>query len=770
MRKKFLLLAIMVITSLSVFSATFILKYGSTNLSSIKVYIYKEGELIASGTTSSDGTVSFTLPEGNYSYKTATNFAGDVTASSTVTLDHKKFTLTVNDNENNPVSSEAIKVYEDGEVVSSKTTNSSGTVEFYLKPSSKYAYKTSFNQAAFSLLNDLDLTLTKNIVSVVAKYINYPVADYFTLYLYGDRETSIGTFSSSSNNGAISFCVPIGKYLLKNKLNIYTELNIVNATQQFVLDYKKVRFISNETDPNVLEQIVVSNGGYSSVTKTTDGKGYADFYLLPGTYMYSHLGMSESFTVTDDMEINLTTQTITFNLKNAVTQTPYVNHPFYVGKDMNNLTSFLTNSSGTCQIKLKVGDYIFSDGVSSFPFTVSTGNQTIIPPLYDITFNITQNLPNAILTWLYLYSVNTGKETMYRSYTDGMKLSLLSGDYKIRCYGDGFSYSQYVPLHVNQNKTVQGWYVFQLNVAGNGNVAIPGQSYYIKQDGDIINYSFMTNIQGSAIAYLPNGTYQLQSIETKEETIFEINSQNKTLNIQLPDEVMLIVKKDGQSVTSGSVIIYNEPKTTIQSAKITNGIAKARLQQGSIYYVQLSASGVSSALSKIIVSGSSISLDFVSLQIKTEGKGIAFPYETEENNVVYYLKQSLIRLAAVPMQGWSCSKWVINSTNIIDDLVEYTLDGATIAIAFFEQNASSINPQLKSPNKNLNIYPNPAETQINFSETLNGDAVIYDTEGRIVKKTYIYGNNINVSDLTSGFYLIAIVTDKGIHQGNFVKK
>lgn len=771
MKKLILLLAIIGVISLPVFSATFTLKYGSTNLSSITVYVFQDGKLITSGSTSSTGTVSFTLPTGNYSYKTTTNFTGDITDSSTVTLDHKKFTLTVKDNANNPISSETIRVYEDGiEAVSSKSTNSTGVVEFYLKPSDKYAYKTSFNQAAFSLQNDLALTLTKNIVSIIAKYVNYPVADNFTLYPFGDKNTSLGTDYSSSNDGEINFNVAIGKYWLKNKLNIYTELDITNANQQFVLNYKKIRFISNETDPNILENIVVSNGSYSQDSKTTDGKGYADFYLLPGTYTYSHLGMSESFTVTNDMSINLTTQTITFNLKNTVTLTSYVNQPFKVGKDMNSLTSFTTNTSGTCQVKLKAGSYIFSDGISSYPFTVSTGGQTITPPLYDVTFNITQNLPNATLTYLYVSSINTGKEVLYTTYTNGMKLCLLSGDYKFRCNGDGFSSSQSVPFQVSQNTTVQGLYSFQLNVTDNNNVAVSGQSYYIKQDGSFINTSFTTNNQGSAIAYLPNGTYQLYNTKTQEETTFEINNQNKILNIQLPSEVTLSVKKDGQALTSGYVMIYNEQKTAVQSVQIANGIGKVRLQSGSSYYVMLSASGVASMQSKVTVSSSSITLDFISLQIKTEGKGIAFPYQTDENNLVYYLKQSSIRLAAVPMKGWSCTKWVINTTNINDDLVEYTLNGATIATAVFEQSVSSSIPQLKSSNNNLTIYPNPTETQINFSETLCGNAVIYNTEGRIMKQTYVYGNSVNVSDLTSGLYIIAIDTDYDTYKGSFIKK
>lgn len=355
----------------SVSSATFTLMHGSTNLSEY-VYVYQDGKQIASGrSSSSTGKVEITLPTGNYSYRTQTNFTGDITATQTVTLNHKKVTFTIKDNAGNPMSSERIYIYEDGVEIDNTSTNSSGIAEFYLKPSDKYAYKTSFAQAAFSLLNDVALNLTKNNVSVIAKYLNYPVADNFTLYPYSDRNTSLATAYSYANNGEVNFNVSTGKYWLKNKLNIYTELNITNSNQQILLDYKKVHFISNQTAPNILADVVVSNGTYTTETKITDGKGYADFYLLPGSYTYSHLGMSAPFTVTEDMTINLTTQTVTFNLRNGTTSAAYANQPFKIGTDMNSLSSYRTNSSGTCQLNLSVGSYIFSDGLSSYPFTVS---------------------------------------------------------------------------------------------------------------------------------------------------------------------------------------------------------------------------------------------------------------------------------------------------------------------------------------------------------------------------------------------------------------
>ncbi|MDD3480435.1 MAG: T9SS type A sorting domain-containing protein [Paludibacteraceae bacterium] len=772
MKRLILIFAVLGIINSSAFSATFTLKYGSTNLSSISIQIYQNGKQVTSGSTSSTGTVSFTLPTGNYSYKTATNFIGDITASSTVTLDHKKVTFTVKDNAGNPISSETIRIYEDGVEVANKSTNASGIAEFYLKPSDKYAYKTSFAQAAFSLQNDVSFNLTKNNVSVIAKYQNYPVADNFTLYPYSDRNTSLATAYSSATNGEVNFNVATGKYWLKNKLNIYTELNITNSNQQILLDYKKVRFISNETAPNILENVVVSNGTYSTDTKITDGKGYADFYLLPGSYTYSHLGMSQPFTVVNDMTINLTTQTVTFNLRNGTTSAAYANQPFKIGKDMSSLSSYITNSSGTCEVNLSVGSYIFSDGFSSYPFTISGSGETIIPPLYDVTFNIAQNLSGVIPDYVYVTSINTGKTVTYNPYTEGMKVCLLSGDYNFYCYSanGGFSSSHKIPFTVNQNTTVQGLYTFQLNVKDNNNTAISGISYYIKQDGGFINTSFTTNNQGVAIAFLPNGNYQLYNTKTQEETPFAINNQNNTLNLQLPNERTLNVTKDGQAITTGYVMIYNEQKTSVQSVQIINGIGKVRLQSGSNYYVMMSVAGAASMQQKIAISGSNMNLDFVSLQIKSEGKGIAFPYQTDDYNLVYYLKQSTIRLAAVPMKGWTCTKWTINGTNINDDLIDYTLNGATVATAIFEQNLPSGVAEKRASSNNLTIYPNPAETQINFSEDVSGNGYIYSSGGNLAKQIYVFGNGINISDLSSGVYVLVIETESQSYKGSFIKK
>ena len=236
----------------------------------------------------------------------------------------------------------------------------------------------------------------------------------------------------------------------------------------------------------------------------------------------------------------------------------------------------------------------------------------------------------------------------------------------------------------------------------------------------------------------------------------------------MPNEVTLSITKNGATV-SGYLMISNELKTNTQMILINNGIGKARLSTGNNYFVALSASNVSSILSKITVSGANLTLDFASVQIKTQGKGLSFPYQTDENYVFYALNGSIIHLAAVPMQGWICKRWDINSTGIIDDMIDYTITGSTIATAIFEQ-VSGAGISNAPMVQNLELFPNPAETQINFSDNLDGNAVIYNSGGKVVKQLHIYGNGISISNLNSGLYIVVVVTNNGTFKGNFIKK
>lgn len=56
------------------------------------------------------------------------------------------------------------------------------------------------------------------------------------------------------------------------------------------------------------------------------------------------------------------------------------------------------------------------------------------------------------------------------------------------------------------------------------------------------------------------------------------------------------------------------------------------------------------------------------------------------------------------------------------------------------------------------VYPNPTKNILNFSETLK-EINIYDLSGKLIQKGN--GNQINVSNLSKGTYLLKGITNSG---------
>lgn len=65
-----------------------------------------------------------------------------------------------------------------------------------------------------------------------------------------------------------------------------------------------------------------------------------------------------------------------------------------------------------------------------------------------------------------------------------------------------------------------------------------------------------------------------------------------------------------------------------------------------------------------------------------------------------------------------------------------------------------------SQNKNLNLYPNPVNDILNFSEEVVS-LKITDLSGKILKQNFVAGKSIDVSKLPKGNYLATITTKKG---------
>jgi len=81
-----------------------------------------------------------------------------------------------------------------------------------------------------------------------------------------------------------------------------------------------------------------------------------------------------------------------------------------------------------------------------------------------------------------------------------------------------------------------------------------------------------------------------------------------------------------------------------------------------------------------------------------------------------------------------------------------------------------VGANINTLNNNINIYPNPANNIINFS---NIDNIVYikiiDLTGKIIIEDSSGNNKINLSELNSGIYFIKINTNNGIYSSKIIK-
>ncbi|HJX72132.1 MAG TPA: FISUMP domain-containing protein, partial [Bacteroidales bacterium] len=69
------------------------------------------------------------------------------------------------------------------------------------------------------------------------------------------------------------------------------------------------------------------------------------------------------------------------------------------------------------------------------------------------------------------------------------------------------------------------------------------------------------------------------------------------------------------------------------------------------------------------------------------------------------------------------------------------------------------------------FYPNPAERILYVAGFVNQATIfIYDLNGRMIHSSQIYGNAFNIQHLTTGIYIIKVVTDDNVQTGKFIKQ
>lgn len=73
-------------------------------------------------------------------------------------------------------------------------------------------------------------------------------------------------------------------------------------------------------------------------------------------------------------------------------------------------------------------------------------------------------------------------------------------------------------------------------------------------------------------------------------------------------------------------------------------------------------------------------------------------------------------------------------------------------------------------NSNLNVYPNPTSSLLNFSKDLGNASVrIYNFSGQLVKSETIKGNIISVENLPKANYIIEVNNKGKVFSTKFIK-
>ena len=161
-----------------------------------------------------------------------------------------------------------------------------------------------------------------------------------------------------------------------------------------------------------------------------------------------------------------------------------------------------------------------------------------------------------------------------------------------------------------------------------------------------------------------------------------------------------------------------------------------------------------------------------------------YPKHTENGEFHYYYLDSVFQLIGT---------FYIGLEQITDDLLNIGLDKNKSANQFMFYNIGSgwvnssfpgawmIRPivsmdevilmQDEINTNTFNLFPNPANQELNiFLSTIDNIISIYNLQGKLVKKSFVSTNNckLNITDLSSGMYVVEVKNNKGRNFRKFI--
>ncbi|MGM9856930.1 MAG: T9SS type A sorting domain-containing protein [Candidatus Limisoma sp.] len=772
--KKTVLFLLAILTAIYSYASTikFIIPSGDGWESNYEVvYIYQNGiqndyhSMYPSKANAS--SVSFDLPNGDYSYTTSMGHSGSITMpQSSITLPTVRVAFKIVDANGNRAEGNLITVniYRNGKELKSRSDES--LVKFNLAPNDNYAYKCwlgyeSNGQLISSgylkdlLEDDKDLEVTINIASlnVIAKYGNYPIQDKFTV-INANGITSNLTLNTSSTSGKL--VVPI---LQGNSCYLINDLGIktgpyTQSTEPYFLEYSKVTFVSNTTThPNILRTLSVSAaGGNSSKSGITDGKGKAIFYLLPGEYTWQHSGGSGHFVVTSSE------QTINIKSNNKTLRFIHNNNPvadLHVNIDDSDYTTDLNGevniiSSGD-KAKVKV------NGLGST--NVNLDQQTVSVQVFELS-------STGPAEYNEVYSVYDSNYKQI-NFIPGTHTYILPGIYSIRNTSQSYEFMLDKDLCLNLNR-----YTLKLHIHDSDGRPVSNFRIKVQRNNGNILTGETDEYGNIEFVLFQNSEYKICDLDYAGKFVSFTADFNEPQNIDIsiPSEIEFTVL-DNNKPYAGTAF-WRWLDNSVSSLNIINGVAKVRIDANQEGYLSLNGY---STINVPFTVYDGMKLNFVDVTIESKGKGITVP----DYQPLFYkykiIEGSRIELKAIPTQYGQFNKWIINNNEYTEDVIQYTVTASGIeAIAeFSSKDMGDVPYNSIEESFAWNISPNPTRDILNFSETINAKVSIYNMAGIRMKYLRVVSNSINVSDLPPGNYIIiAECTDDSqrVLKSKFIKE
>lgn len=738
-QKLFLSLICTIFPIIGLANSTINVMYNSNDVSK-RIDVYSQGELVEYHYSGG----SFTkLADGiSYTYITENNHLGKIVNGEAITLYCAKINIQLVDNEGNPVSGERVCIYEDGDLIASEYSDNDGYAIFYLKQSDKYAYLCDYGEGGVgsTIANQqTDIVINCNILEIVPKYGDVPIPG--TYYLHSSTYKSSSKVLREHTDGILKFkVINDSKYVVKDKYGVFSKEITVNddGNNRYYLEHYKVTFISNSADPNILKNFKVE--GESGESKITDGKGYVVYYLLPGEYTYSHLAGNGIIVVQDkDQVVNFSTSNVKLSFNST---TNFSGKQFSVTDESGQSSTFTTDNNGNATIPVLSSNFYININDIGY-YSCSVSNQEIQIPVY--TFRINSNTPSRI-------SIKD-EQNQYLYTTTNADINLIGGKYKYCInYGTDVDFVLNEDLVIDANS-----YKFHLTAIDKKGLSVTS-SYQIYKDGNYVK-TITTDAQGKVTVELPQGSYEIRNIDQISLGHFTI--LNEDINYQLEENCLIRLKavKNG-ALYNGTALISKDMSST-QSISFIEGVGSKRLDEGE-YFIYTSGPYIGQAKISIF---DNVVIEFAELNLSSEGNGLAFPCTFYENTSYNVIKGQNIRFAAVPMAGYKCDYWEINGQIYNTDMVEYQItEDKTTAVAHFTAIDTNIQDVYSTANA---LSVQVLDNHLVFPNRVEGLAKIFNSAGVLEKEIYIVSDSLNVSDLSTGVYILTLSDNSQLYVSKF---